>query len=148
MDILHSLGQTYLQLAEQSFQRIAVVNPDSYRIHQVLGDSLAKHGNYQEAIREYRKALEQKPDLPGAHYQIGLLYRTHDTSEAGDTAAWQEFEAELRINPYDAQSEYRLGRISAKWRDMKTALQHFRRATELDRRSLSNPLAFLSDQSD
>jgi len=132
VDILFSLGQTYLQLAEQSFQRISSVDPNSYRVHQLLGDSFAKEGKYQDAIREYRKALEQRPDLPGVHYQIGLLYRTHDTSESGDSVARQEFEAELRINPYDAQSEYRLGRISTKWRDMNGALDHFRRAIELD----------------
>lgn len=132
VEILYSLGQTYLQLAAKSFQQIATVSPQSYRVHQILADSLAQQGKYQEAIREYRWALDQKPDLPGIHYQIGLLYRMYENTPAGDSVALQEFESELRINPYDAWSEYRLGRIYLKQQKTEDAISHLRRAVELD----------------
>ncbi len=132
VDVLYSLGQTHLQLASQRFREIANVDPQSYRVHQILADALAKQGRHRDAVLEYRRALEQKPDLPGIHYQIGLLYRTYENNPASDEAALREFEAELKINPYDAWSEYRLGRVYWKRRDLEGAVAHFRRAIQLD----------------
>jgi tetratricopeptide (TPR) repeat protein len=132
VEVLYGLGQIYLQLASKSFERIATVSPQSYRVHQILGDSLAQQDKYQEAIREYRQALEAKPDLPGVHYKIGLLYRMFENTPAGDTVALQEFESELRLNPYDAWAEYRLGRIFLKQQQTEDAISHLQRAVELD----------------
>ncbi len=141
VDMLYSLRQTYLLLAEQTFQQIASMDSHSYRIHQILAESLAKQGHYQDAIGEYRQALKLKPDLPGIHYQIGLLYRSYETGPAADRAALQEFEAELKINPYDAPSQYRLGKIYWKWHDLEKALANFRRALDLDESYVSPRLA-------
>ena len=132
VDVLYNLGQTYLQLSAQSFQQIVLVDPHSYRLQQVLAESLARQGHYRDAIREYRQALEQQPQLPGVHYQIGLLYWLNEATSEGENAARQEFEAELKINPYDAWSEYRLGQIYWKRRESESAVAHFRRALQLD----------------
>jgi tetratricopeptide (TPR) repeat protein len=132
VDILYSLGQTYLRLATQTFEQIATVSPQSYRVHQILGDALGQQGRYHEAIQEYRLALAQKPDLSEAHYQIGLLYRTYENSSEGDNEALREFESELKINPYDAWSEYRLGRIYIRQERAEDAISHLRRAVQLD----------------
>jgi len=131
-DVLYSLGRTYLQLATQSFEHIAAVDPQSYRVHQVLAEALGQEGRYHEAIAEYRLALSQRPDLPGAHYQIGLLYRTYENSPQGDEEALREFESELKINPFDAWSEYRIGRIFVKQGRTDDAVVHLFRAVELD----------------
>ena len=132
VDVLYSLGQTSVQLGMQSFEQIATVSPESYRVHQILGDAFGQQGKYREAIREYRLALAQKPDLPVAHYQIGLLYRMYENSPASDNEALREFESELKINPYDSWSEYRLGRIYTKQGKQEEAIAHLRRAIELN----------------
>ena len=132
VDVRYNLGQTYLQLAAQAFRQIAFIDPQSYRIHQVLAESLERQGRYRDAISEYRETLRQKPDMPGIHYQIGLLYRIDGNTPASDNAALQEFEAELKINPYDAASEYRMGRIYRKRQDVQNASVHFLRAVKLD----------------
>jgi len=132
VDVLYNMGQTHLQLATQNFQRIAQASPESYRVHQIMAESLAKQGQYREAIGELRSALAQKPDLPGAHYQIGWLYWTNQHDPEGEKAALLEFEAELKINPFDAISEYRLGKIYWKWKDSENAHRHFQRSIDLD----------------
>ena len=132
VDILYDLGQAHLQLAAHAFGRIATVAPQSYRVHQVIAEMYARQGRYQAAIREYRNALGQRPDLPGAHYEIGLLYLIYQNNETGHKAARQEFEAELKLNPYDARPEYRLGRISWDRHDLPEARHHFLRAVQLD----------------
>jgi len=132
VDILYSLGQTYLRLATQTFEQIATVGPESYRVHQILGDALGQQGRYHEAIQEYRLALAQKPDLPEVHYQIGLLYRMYENSPESDNEAVREFESELKVNPYDGWSEYRLGRIYIKQDRTEEAISHLRRAVQSD----------------
>lgn len=133
-DFLYEIGQSYLQLAGESFQRIAVVAPGSARLHQILADSWARQSRYKEAIEEDRLALAQNPNLPGVHYQIGALYRAYDPSPTGEEAALREFGQELQMNPYDAWSEYRLGLIYWKRNKPDTALVHFRRAVSFDSR--------------
>jgi tetratricopeptide (TPR) repeat protein len=132
VDVLYNMGQTHLQLATQNFQRIVQVSPESYRVHQILAESFAQQGQYREAINEFRLALAQKPDLPGAHYQVGWLCWTNQHDAEGERAALSEFEAELKINPFDAVSEYRLGRIYWKWKDLPNAHRHYQRAVDLD----------------
>jgi tetratricopeptide (TPR) repeat protein len=145
VDVLYSLGQTHLQLAAQSFVRIAMVDPQSYRIHQILAESLTKQGRYRDAILEYKLALERKPDVPGIHYQIGLLYWLNEPNPAGEDSALREFEEELKINPFDAWSEYRLGQISRKRQDVSGASTHFRRAITLDEKFVPARLALARD---
>jgi len=141
VDVLYNLGQAYLQLSAQTFRKIGEIAPDSYRVHQILADSLAKQGRYQDAIREYRLALEQKPDLAGVHYQIGALYRAFENSPAGEKAAIEEFQNELKTNPFDGWSEYRLGLIEWKRRNVEGAQAHFRRALELNQEIVPARLA-------
>lgn len=132
VDVLYSLGQTHLQLAAESFRKIALSDPESYRVHQILAESLARQGRYRDAILEYKLALERKPDLAGLHYQIGLLFWANEENPAGQNAALEEFERELKINPYDGWSEYRLAQIYRKRRDTEKAAAHLWEAVELD----------------
>ena len=73
-----------------------------------------------------------RQDLPGIHYQIGLLYRMYENTPSGDSRSIQEFDSELKINPYDAWSEYRLGRVHLKGQETDDAITHLRRAVRLD----------------
>lgn len=141
VDLLYSLGETYLLLSTRSFERIAEIDLGSYRVHQLLAEALAKQGKYREAIREYRLALEQKQDLPGVHYQIGLLYRIYENTPESDSEALKEFQAELKINPFDPASEYRLARIYWKRRELEKAIEHFDRSVRLDESYADSRLA-------
>jgi lipopolysaccharide biosynthesis regulator YciM len=60
-------------LALSAYQTMSQFNRDSYRAHQFLGDVHAAKNEDNKAIEEYRKAEEQKPDLPNLHYLIGHL---------------------------------------------------------------------------
>ena len=145
VDVEYSLGQTYLQLAAQNFRKIALTDPESYRIHQILGESLARQGRYRDAILEYKLALARRPDLPGIHYQIGLLYWVNEPNREGEDAALSEFEEELKINPYHPWSEYRLGQVYRKRKQTSEADSHFRRAIALDNTLAPARLALASE---
>lgn len=132
VDVLYNLGQIHLQLSAEAFRALAQVDPNSYRAHQVLAESLAKQGLYKDARREYRATLERKPDLPGVHYQAGLLYWLHEQTSEGLESARREFEEELKLSPYDAWTEFRLGQVHWKQRDAGAAAAHLNRALEID----------------
>jgi tetratricopeptide (TPR) repeat protein len=93
------------QQARAAFEHVAQLAPDSYRAHQILGDSLTAQGRLEEANLEYRTVLLQKPDLPGVHQTIG-----ENLLETGKMAeALEEFRAEIVLEPRSASALMRAG---------------------------------------
>ena len=75
--------------------------PDDPRVLQNIAIAFSKTGQPEEAIRSYRRALELKPTLAGAHYGLAfLLLKRQDT--AGCAA---HLEAFLQTTKRDAESE-------------------------------------------
>ncbi|HEY6290034.1 MAG TPA: tetratricopeptide repeat protein [Terriglobia bacterium] len=99
------LVKAYRKAAEDSYHRIATVTPDSYRVHLVKAELLAWKGINNEAVWEARQALQRNPSLEGAHRIIGEIY----WQEKGFDLAAREFQAELQINPFDGESNLRVG---------------------------------------
>lgn len=62
-------------------------------------------GNYLRAVATYHKVLETVPLQPKAHYYAGVAYIRADRPV--DAAV--EFQAELALNPDDADAKYNLG---------------------------------------
>lgn len=46
----------------------------SARVHVNLGNVLFGLGNQDGAVKEYKKAIEQDPDMASAHYNLGQVY--------------------------------------------------------------------------
>ena len=68
---------------------------------------LMKGKKYSEAIALYRKIMAESPGTPlaaNAQYHIGLAYAFHDNTEKNCSAAIQEFENFLRLNPSDGSA--------------------------------------------
>jgi len=106
-EVLYNLGKTYTKLMEKSYKEMAQVDPDSYRFHQVMGDSYEIRRDYPNAQAEYRKALEKSPDpyTPGLHYSLGNSY----WMEAKWDQAIEQFKQELAISPGDYTTTWKLG---------------------------------------
>ena len=105
MDADYQLAHGYRRVAEDYYQRIQKSDADSCRVHQLTAEAFAWNGQYQNAILEYRKALQLKPDLEGAHRGIAEMYWEQQQYEP----ATREFEAELRNYPLDDQAHLRIG---------------------------------------
>lgn len=98
-------ARCYERLATTAYLRLFQVAPDSYRLHQLMGDLDAAKGNDGKAIEEYHLAVGLKPSLPNLHYSLGhLLWKDLKVSEAR-----QELEAELALNPRHAGALNDLG---------------------------------------
>lgn len=128
--LLYTAYRIYSDLANESLLSLSVVDPNSARMQQALAHELAKRGNAAEAIEHYRAALKIDPKLPGLHFELADMLRTSSTAEGGEEAE-KEYKAALEINPFDQQSECRLGDIAFQRSDFKEALERYTRAVKL-----------------
>jgi len=128
--ILYTAYRIYSDLAEESMLSLSVVDPNSARMHQAMAHELAKRGSTAEAIEHYRAALKIDPRLPGLHFELADMLRTLSTAE-GRQEAESEYKAALEANPFDEQSECRLGDIAFQRADFKEANERYTRAVQL-----------------
>jgi tetratricopeptide (TPR) repeat protein len=104
-DILYYLGRASGLLAKQSVDTLLAAYPDSARAHQAMAENYYVLRRMQDAEKEYREALKQRPSLPEAHLALGEVY-------AGAfqwPKAEEEFRAQAKLQPGNAEAAYRLG---------------------------------------
>jgi tetratricopeptide (TPR) repeat protein len=88
-------ARCYEKLATTAYLQIYQADPNSYRVHQLMGDLESARGDDAKAIEEYRAAIALKPSAPNLHYSLGhLLWKDLKVPEAR-----VELEAELAMNP-------------------------------------------------
>jgi tetratricopeptide (TPR) repeat protein len=88
-------ARCYEKLATSAYLSLYQADPNSYRLHQIMGDLAAAKNDDGKAVEEYRAAIALKPALPNLHYSLGhVLWKDLKVKEARE-----EFEAELAINP-------------------------------------------------
>ena len=98
-------ARCYEKLATAAYLRLYQADPNSHRLHQLMGDIEAARGDDGKAIEEYREAIARKPSLPNLHYSLGhLLWKDLKVPEAR-----VELEAELALNPHHAGALNDLG---------------------------------------
>lgn len=112
------LVKAYRKAAEDHYQRISTVAPDSCLVHLVKAQFLAWKGINNGAVWEAREALKRNPEVEGAHRLIAEVF----WQEKGFDAGAKEFQAELQINPLDPESNLRLGEISLAKGDTEKAI--------------------------
>ncbi|MGH9448578.1 MAG: tetratricopeptide repeat protein, partial [Terriglobia bacterium] len=140
------LVQAYRESAENYYNRIAKLSPNSYRVDELKGQELAWQGTTVGALLQYQAALNLKPNLEGAHRAMGEIYWQQ---RQFDLAA-KEFEAELRLNPMDEESNRRLGEYWVAKGDPARAISYLNGALAVHTQNPSEIYHFLgvADQSE
>jgi tetratricopeptide (TPR) repeat protein len=87
--------------------RLLEVAPDSYHVHQLLGQLYADRDEDNKAIAEYLAVAAARPDLPGIHFWLGHLYWKHADADH----ALAELTKELRIDPGHPEANGELGAV-------------------------------------
>ena len=131
VDVLYVLHRVHTDLATQARDALALVAPNSARMHQLLAQHLVTEGDAKGAIAQYREAIKIEPRLPGAHFELGEAILEDFTSEQSQQDAQKEFETALAVNPGDARAECRLGALLSLHGDVDAALRHYQHAVEL-----------------
>lgn len=103
---------------------------DRAQTHDTLGLALARAGRYEEALPEYRRAIELSPGYSDAYNNMGRsLERLRRTEEAG--AAYRKA---AEIDPENAEALNNVGAFLMRTGDLDGAEQWLRRAIELNPR--------------
>ncbi len=94
----------FVNIPPDGLEKIEVPAVDLYR-HYNLAAEMARNGDYQGAIAEWKKALELNPDEPSVHLSLGVtLARLGRLNEAVN-----EYQKALQRPPNGARVEFRLG---------------------------------------
>ncbi len=128
--VLYTAHRIYSDLAGESMLSIAMLAPRSARMRQVMAHEMARQGNTEGAIANYREALKLDPSLPGLHFELAEALSS-SPSPSDQAQVEREYKAALADNPFDGKAECRLGEIALRASDLKGALTHYSRALEL-----------------
>jgi tetratricopeptide (TPR) repeat protein len=130
-DVLYKCADLYTRLWNQAAEKLMEAHPESYRVHQLAGEVFEAQGKSEQAMKEYRLALQQNPRIPLLHYRCGQLL-LQQTSADSLKEALQEFQAELAVNSQAGLAEYAIAEIYRSQQDFQPAIQHYARAIEID----------------
>jgi tetratricopeptide (TPR) repeat protein len=104
-DLLYYLGRASGLLSKQSIDTLLAAYPDSARADQAMAENYFVLRQMADAEKNYKQALQQRPDIPNLHLELGQVYAM--------TSRWPEaeaqFRAESKIQPGNAEAAFRLG---------------------------------------
>lgn len=130
--VLYITTRYYSELANRTAQELIQKAPSSPEAETLIAEAFQAQGKWDDAAAQFRKILEQNPNQPGIHYQLGRILLSKPLDPTVTEEATKEFEAELKINPSSPAAEFMLGDLA--WRNQKAdeAIEHFSRATQFD----------------
>ena len=130
--VLYITTRYYSELANRTAQELIEKSPSSPEAETLIAETFQAQGKWDDAAAQFRKILQQNPNQPGIHYQLGRILLSKPLDPTVTEEATKEFEAELKINPTSPTAEFMLGDLA--WRNQKAdeAIEHFSRATQFD----------------
>ncbi len=107
IDILYHRGRAHLLVSKASYAAMFALAPESYRVHEVLGQADAEADRTSDAIGEYKLAIERAPRQTGLHEELGDLYWVDGKMDLADAAYLQE----LAVDKNSITTLYKLGSL-------------------------------------
>ena len=96
--LLYYQGRAHSAIAEQAYQALYKLDPDSALVHRALGESLSSSGQPEKAIAEYEADLYES--LAEENQKLSRF-----------DAALAAYRQELKLNPHSAIALYNVGKI-------------------------------------
>jgi len=130
--VLYITTRYYSELANRTAQELIQKSPSSPEAETLIAEAFQAQGKWDDAAAQYRKILQQNPNQPGIHYQLGRIILSKPLDPTVTEEATKEFEAELKINPTSPAAEFMLGDLASRNQKADEAIEHFSRATQFD----------------
>jgi tetratricopeptide (TPR) repeat protein len=131
-DVLYIAQRVYQEMADDSLNKLAILEPKSARIQQVIAEHLINGGNVESATQHYQAALKMDPRLPGVHFEIGESIMQVSIDDRALANAEKEFTAAIQSDGDSATVEVRLGVIAAIRSRSEDAYKYYMRAYTLN----------------
>lgn len=126
----YDLAKHNYKAAEMTFAKATIKDPTKPYPHIFLGISLYWQGKLEEAMAEYRAALDLDPENAQAHQLLGIAYAWKGEIQP----ALEHFQIAYKKEPNRADVNMNLGSTYGALNDYENSLFHFRRAVELEPR--------------
>jgi tetratricopeptide (TPR) repeat protein len=109
----YSLASCLLRLKEKEkaaviFQQMTAASGDRSSLHLLFGVAYRNATLYEDAIREFQRALSLDPKVPNGHYFLGLTYLMQNEWVLSPEAR-RQFLEQLRVDPGNFFANYLLG---------------------------------------
>jgi tetratricopeptide (TPR) repeat protein len=128
LDILYHRGRAHLLVSKQSYAAMFKLSPDSWRVHEVLGQADAEAFRADDAINEFRLAIRAAPHEPGLNEELGDACWTAGNLEDADRA----YAEEIKNDAFNAVVLYKLGSLRVTRGDDASGVTLLERAMTLD----------------
>src|SRR2546430_12950835 len=69
--VLYITSRYYSELANRAARKLTVRAPSSAEAQVLMAEAYQARGDFESATAKYRRILEQYPNQPGVHYQLG-----------------------------------------------------------------------------
>jgi tetratricopeptide (TPR) repeat protein len=97
--------------AVQIFDEMERSFGDTAEIHMAFGRAYGNSDFQPRAVTEFRRAIEENPRLPGAHYLLAAVLLATGNEKSPLDSAEAELKQELAISPRDSMTYAALGKI-------------------------------------
>jgi tetratricopeptide (TPR) repeat protein len=131
-EVLYITTHYYGELASRASQDLAATAPSSYQALELEAEAMESQARWEDAAGEYKKILQQNPNVPGIHFRLGRVALSKSESPANTEEARKEFEEELKIDPTNAAAQFSLGEIARRGGQWDEAISRFTNASRLD----------------
>jgi tetratricopeptide (TPR) repeat protein len=132
-EILMEKGE--LKEAEKIFRQVVAMEDRYYPSHFHLAMVLERQQQYQEAIAEYKRAIELKPTEAAPYHNIGSIL----TSIGNNEDAERFFIQALKVDPGQYVTRIKLAELYWNGKNIDKAAEQLKLASEIDS---ANPTAF------
>ena len=122
-----TLGHQYLDLAARLAFRGAHLYRESAWGHRFLGDLLFERTRWDDAVKEYQKALAAEPGQRGLHTSLGLTYLHAQKLQDAET----EFRSELNLDPRNEPAWLGLANLQLAKGDATAAIESLGKIWEI-----------------
>jgi tetratricopeptide (TPR) repeat protein len=120
---LYWFRNAHRALARQCLLKVADLDPNSARAHQMLAQDYAAWLQYPRAKKEYQAAIALAPGQSDLHLGLGTAYwRTDDLPQAE-----KELKLTLELAPESALARYELGDIYIQQTEWEQAFEQLRK---------------------
>lgn len=120
----YDLVLTRRNISMAQVARLIAVAPDSYHVHQLLGQLYASREEDDKALNEYLAVASARPNLPGVHFWLGHLYWKHGDADHAIT----ELTRELELSPGHPEADAELGTVLVAEERAAEAIPHLQSA--------------------
>jgi tetratricopeptide (TPR) repeat protein len=128
VDILYHRGRAHLLVSKESYSAMFKLDPNSWRVHEVVGQSDAEAFRFDNAISEFLLAVNAAPHEPGLHEELGDAYwQAYKLQEADDA-----YGEEIKIDPANTAALYKLGSLRVTRNDAASGVPLLQQALAAD----------------